>query len=596
MPHGAQWVSHLGTRFRLWAPAHDRVDLAIEGQVPRPMEALDHGWHELICRDAEPGTLYRFRMPDGLLVPDPASRFQPQDVHGPSEVIDPTEYRWSDMHWAGRPWHETVLYELHVGTFTPDGNFRAAIDKLDHLMLLGVNAIEVMPVGDFPGHRNWGYDGVLPYAPDSSYGRPEDFKAFVDAAHARGISVILDVVYNHFGPDGNYLPLYAPGFLTERHHTPWGAAVNFDGPGCGPVRDFAVHNALYWIEEFHLDGLRLDAVHAIIDDTQPHILHELAVRARHATLNRPLHLILENEENATSRLLRSDIGHVERYTAQWNDDVHHVLHVAASGEGHSYYADYVSDTDKLGRALAQGFAFQGEIMPFRGRPRGEPSGELPPPAFVSFIQNHDQVGNRAFGDRLITLAPREATLAVSAIYLLLPQVPMLFMGEEWDTASPFPFFCDFSDDLAEAVRNGRREEFRHFPAFHDEAARERIPDPTAEDTFLSAKLDWNSLATPSHRAALSRTHRLLQVRRERVIPLIGRMGPHAGRYTLFGEGAVTTRWRTEDGSTLRLDANLKPDSQHGFGDPEGQEIWREGDHDGGVLGPWAVRWSVTVQE
>ena len=592
MPHGAQWVAHIGTRFRLWAPAHAHVVLAIDGREPLAMEPLDGGWHERVVRDAEPGTLYRFRLPDGLAVPDPASRFQPGDVHGPSEVIDPTAHRWSDGHWAGRPWHETVLYELHIGTFTPEGTFRAAIGKLDHLVALGVNAVEVMPVGDFPGRRNWGYDGVLPYAPDSAYGRPEDFKAFVEAAHGRGVSVILDVVYNHFGPDGNYLSLYAPGFFTERHHTPWGVAVNYDGPHSAPVRDFAIHNALYWIEEYHLDGLRLDAVHAIIDETQPHLLHELAVRARHATLNRPLHLILENEENAASRLLRSDDGHAERYTAQWNDDVHHVLHVAASGEGVSYYADYLGDTDKLGRALAQGFAFQGEVMHFRGSPRGEPSGELPPTAFVSFIQNHDQIGNRAFGDRLDAFSPPEAVAAVSAVYLLLPQVPMLFMGEEWGAASPFPFFCDFSGDTAEAVRNGRREEFKHVSAFRDEAARHLIPDPTAEGTFLSAKLDWAALAAPRHAAALERTRRLLAVRRDRVTPLVDRMGSHAGAYAIMGREAVTVVWTTEDGRVLRLDANLKAEAQDGFGTPSGDEIWREGEAEGNRLGPWAVRWSV----
>ena len=588
MPHGAQWAAHIGTRFRLWAPAHTNIDLVIEGRDPLPMEDIGHGWRERVVRDAEPGTLYRFRLPDGLMVPDPASRFQPADVHGPSEVIDPTEYRWRDEAWAGRPWHETVLYELHIGTFTPEGTFRSAIDRLDHLVSVGVNAVEVMPVGDFPGARNWGYDGVLPYAPDAAYGRPEDFKAFVEAAHARGISVILDVVYNHFGPDGNYLSLYAPGFFTERHHTPWGIAVNYDGEHSRPVRDFAIHNALYWIEEYHLDGLRLDAVHAIIDDTTPHLLHELSVRTRHATLNRPLHLVLENEENAASRLLRSDDGRAERYTAQWNDDVHHVLHVAASGEGDSYYGDYVGDTDKLGRALAQGFAFQGQVMSFRGSPRGEPSGELPPTAFVSFVQNHDQIGNRAFGDRLNAFSPPEAVKAVSAVCLLLPQVPMLFMGEEWGAATPFPFFCDFSGDLADAIRNGRREEFKHFPAFRDEAARDRIPDPTAASTFLAAKLDWDAVDP----GALARTRSLLARRLAEVTPLVARMGAHAGAYEILGRGAVTVRWRTEDGAELRLDANLKADPQGGFADVAGREIWREGEVAGGRLDPWTVRWSV----
>ena len=592
MPHGAQWAAHIGTRFRLWAPAHPRIDLAIEGREPLPMEDIGQGWHERVVRDAEPGTLYRFRLPDGMLVPDPASRFQPQDVHGPSEVIDPTDYLWHDEAWTGRPWHETVLYELHIGSFTPAGTFRGAIDRLDHLAALGVTAVEIMPVGDFPGRRNWGYDGVLPYAPDSSYGRPEDLKAFVESAHARGISVILDVVYNHFGPDGNYLSLYAPGFFTERHHTPWGAAVNYDGAHSAPVRDFAIHNALYWIEEFHLDGLRLDAVHAIIDETTPHLLHELAVRARHATLNRPLHLVLENEENAASRLLRSDGGRAERYTAQWNDDVHHVLHVAASGEADSYYADYAGDTDKLGRALAQGFAFQGEVMPFRGSPRGEPSGELPPTAFVSFVQNHDQIGNRAFGDRLNAFSPAPAVAAVSAVQLLLPQVPMLFMGEEWQATSPFPFFCDFSGDLADAIRNGRREEFRHFPAFRDEAARDRIPDPTAESTFASAVLDWDALDEPGPAAALERTRRLLALRRECIAPLVAAMGPYAGRHEILGRQAVTVTWAAGGRDVLRLDANLKAEPQDGFRPAAGREIWREGEAEGDRLGPWAVRWTI----
>ena len=588
MPHGAQWAAHIGTRFRLWAPAHTEIDLAIEGRAPLPMEDIGNGWRERVVRDADPGTLYRFRLPDGLLVPDPASRFQPQDVHGPSEVVDPTEYLWRDETWAGRPWHETVLYELHVGAFTPEGTFRAAIAKLDHLALAGINAVEIMPVAEFPGGRNWGYDGVLPYAPEASYGRPEDFKAFVEAAHMRGISVILDVVYNHFGPDGNYLSLYAPAFFTGRHKTPWGDAINYDGPDSRAVRDFTIHNALYWIEEYHLDGLRLDAVHAIIDDTTPHLLHELSVRARHVTRNRPLHLILENEENAASRLLRSDEGRAERYTAQWNDDLHHVLHVAASGEGESYYAEYVGDTDKLGRALAQGFAFHGQMRRFRGSPRGEPSGELPPTAFVSFNQNHDQIGNRAFGDRLTTYAPAEAVRAVSAVLLLMPQVPMLFMGEEWDARTPFPFFCDFSGDLADAIREGRREEFKHFPAFRDEAARDRIPDPTAEATFLSAKLDWTSVDA----AVLARTRTLLALRQSRVVPLVARMRAHAGSHEIVGRGAVVVRWRTEDGAELRLDANLKADPQPGFSEPSGEEIWREGEAGGDRLEAWTVRWSL----
>ena len=592
MPHGAEWSPETGTRFRLWAPAHARIDLVLDKTPARPMQTLADGWHELTLPEASPGMRYRFRLPDGLEVPDPASRFQPEDVHGPSQVIDPAAYAWQADDWHGRPWHEAVIYELHIGAFTPEGTFRAAIGKLDHLVSLGVNAIEIMPVADFPGRRNWGYDGVLLYAPDSSYGRPEDFKALVDAAHARGVSVLLDVVYNHFGPEGNYLSTYAPGVFTERHHTPWGAAINYDGPQSAPVRDFVIHNALYWIEEFNLDGLRLDAVHAIVDDSDRHLLREIAERVR-AAADRPVHLILENENNGSALLRRRPDGSPETYTAQWNDDVHHVLHVAASGEDKGYYVAYKGETELLGRALAEGFAYQGEMMDYRGRERGEPSAALPPQAFVAFLQNHDQIGNRAFGDRITAFAPPEAVLAVSAVYLLLPQVPMLFMGEEWASRRPFPFFCDFSGDLAEAVRRGRREEFKRFPEFQEAAMRERIPDPLADETFASAKLDWNEAATGRHRETLDWFRRVLATRRERIVPIAARMSGHSGQYTVVGEGAVELRWRADEAGELLLRANLKATPQTGFAPLDGDEVWREGEALDTTLGPWAVLWSVS---
>ena len=401
--------------------------LEIEGGTsPLQLDPLDDGWHELIARNIACRARYRFVLSDGMRVPDPASRFQPDDVHGPSELIDPRAWHWNDDAWKGRPWEEAVLYELHLGAFTPDGTFRAAIDKLDHLAELGITALEIMPVADFPGKRNWGYDGVLPFAPDSSYGRPDDFKALIEAAHARGMMVLLDVVYNHFGPDGNYLSLYAPQFFTERHKTPWGAAINYDGPSSRPVREFFIHNALYWLEEFHLDGLRLDAVHAIIDDSPVDILQELAERVQSTDFGRSVRLVLENEKNQARRLMRESDGRPRWYTAQWNDDVHHVLHTAATGESHTYYGPYLGDTSKLGRALAEGFV----------RERGESSGHLPPTAFIAFIQNHDQIGNRAVGDRLPCAASQAPVGAVAAVYLLLPQIPMLFMGEEWGADSP----------------------------------------------------------------------------------------------------------------------------------------------------------------
>jgi maltooligosyltrehalose trehalohydrolase len=449
MPFGAELLAQ-GVCFRLWAPQCPDISVAIraaDGAVERVvrMSASESGWHELVDAEAHAGTLYSYQLPDGTYVPDPASRFQPSDVHGPSEVIDPRHFVWSDR-WTGRDWNEAVIYEIHIGTFTPTGTFRAAIERLDHLVALGVTAIELMPIADFAGERNWGYDGVLWYAPDSTYGRPEDLKALVQAAHNRGVMVLLDVVYNHFGPDGNFLPSYAPGFFTDRHKTPWGAAVNYDGAHAGPVREFVVQNALYWLHEFNLDGLRFDAVHSILDDSHEHLLEELARRLRSAS-TRPIHLLLENEENSASRLARDPGGRALDYSAQWNDDVHHVLHVAATGESQAYYADYIDDTQKLGRALAEGFAFQGEVMPYRGSPRGEPSAFLPPTSFVAFIQNHDQIGNRACGDRLIHSASYEALRAITALYLLLPQIPMLFMGEEWGSDQPFPFFCDYPGKL-----------------------------------------------------------------------------------------------------------------------------------------------------
>jgi len=599
MPHGADVLPAGGVRFRLWAPRYASIRLALEhdareeGTRELAMTALEAGWHELLVPDAGAGTRYRYVLPDGMRVPDPASRFQPDDVHGPSEVIDPVAHAWQDDGWAGRPWHEAVIYEIHVGAFTEQGTFRAAIARLDHLAALGVTAIELMPIGDFPGQRNWGYDGVLPYAPDSSYGRPEDLKALIEAAHARGIMVLLDVVYNHFGPDGNYLPVYAPNFFTERHHTPWGAALDFDGADSAPVREFIIHNALYWIEEYNLDGLRLDAVHAILDDSPKDILDELAERVR--SRRRHVHLILENEENQAARLVRYPSGSPRFYSAQWNDDLHHVLHTAATGEDSGYYREYRGDTEKLARALAEGFVFQGEMMDYRGSVRGEPSASLPPTAFVAFIQNHDQIGNRAFGERITALAGVAAVQAIAAVYLLLPQVPLLFMGEEWGAAEAFAFFCDFDGELGEAVRTGRREEFAKFPEFRDPAKRARIPDPQAEATFTSAKLDWNALAREPHAAWLAFYRAVLEVRRTVVVPLLPHLRGHAGQAEVVGPLAVRVRWQTERTEVLVVSANLSAEPVPGFAPPArgARVLLEQGQLDSaGTAPPWWVRWTL----
>ncbi len=488
MPFGAEVQANGFVRFRLFAPTAKSVGLILGEQEPIPMKAAGDGWHELLTDKAKVGMLYRFALPDGTRVADPASRFQPQDVMGPSEVVAPGNYTWKDGAWTGRLWNEAVVYELHIGTFTPEGTFLAAIGKLDHLAELGVTAIEIMPVADFSGSRGWGYDGVLLYAPDASYGRPEDLKALVDAAHARGLMVLLDVVYNHFGPEGNMLPSYFPNLLTKRHKTSWGDAVNYDGEQSGVVRELVVHNAMYWIEEFHMDGLRLDAVHAIIDESPKHILTELAERVHAMETGYPVHLVLENEKNEAFRLTRDTEGQPEHFTAQWNDDMHHVLHAAGTHEDAGYYADYEGHTELLGRALAEGFAFQGQASVCSGENRGESCAHLPPGAFMAFIQNHDQIGNRAFGERISQITTPEAMRALVAIYLLLPQVPMLFMGEEWEATQPFPYFCDFHGELADQVRQGRKDEFASFPEFKDPKKRDTIPDPLAESTFLSGKL------------------------------------------------------------------------------------------------------------
>jgi maltooligosyltrehalose trehalohydrolase len=433
---------------------------------------------------------------------------------------------------------------------------------------------------------------VLLYAPDSSYGTPADFKALIDAAHARGIMVLLDVVYNHFGPDGNYLPVYSPIF-TDRHKTPWGAAVNYDAEGGEVVREFVIENAIYWINEFRLDGLRLDAVHAIKDDSDRHVLEEIAERVRAAAAGRMVHLLLENEENAAEPLERGPDGEPPHYTAQWNDDVHHVLHTAVSGESAGYYADYAGDTERLGRALAEGFAYQGDMMPYRGSPRGEPSDHLPPLAFVAFIQNHDQVGNRAFGDRLVSFAPAAAVRAAAAIYLLLPQVPMLFMGEEWGATQPFPFFCDFEAELAEAVRNGRRAEFAKFPEFQDPKKRDTIPDPTSVQTFQSSKLDWASLDQAEHQDWLAFYIDLLKIRRAEVIPILPRIAGRSAKHEQFGDMAVRVTWQVSQGPLLTLTANLKGSEQPAAPHVGGRVLWANYDPQVSTLPPWAVSWSLS---
>lgn len=559
----ARWGATLttnGVEFRLWAPDAEQVQLQLEHHgAPTliDMTAQPEGWWQATCSGVSAGTRYRFRLPSGLVVPDPASRFQPEGCHGPSEVIDRRGYPWEQTHWRGRPWHEAVLYELHLGTFTPEGTCTAAIPRLAQLAELGITAIELMPLATCAGARNWGYDGVLPFAPSPAYGRPEELKALIDAAHGLGLMVLVDVVYNHFGPDGNYFGNYAHNLFTDAHQTPWGAAINFDqGPQAAWVRRYVVDNALYWLTEYRVDGLRLDAVHSIVDTSSPHILTELATAVGEGPgRDRHIHLILENDANE-ARWLAGGM------TAQWNDDFHHLIHHCLTGEADSYYLDYSAEgadparpVQLLGRTLVEGFAYQGEASAHReGAPRGEVSTGLPITAFVNFVQNHDQIGNRAFGERLHQLCADDAYTVATAIQLLSPSPPLLFMGQEWCANTPFLYFCDFDGELKQAVTEGRRREFAQFPAFSDPATREQIPDPNAPETFQRSKLDWAELEREPHRHYWQLHQRLLSLRRQHLQPLL--QDPSwSGHWQVVGARALEVHW-TVGNSRYSLFANL----------------------------------------
>ncbi len=586
LPFGAEIQGNGETRFTIWAPAADGVEVILGSEEPISMQRGKKGIFSVTV-DIGPGVRYKFRIDGEQDVPDPASRYQPEDVHGPSQIVDPKSFEWRDEDWRGRPWEETILYELHVGSFTPEGTFAGVKEKLDYLLDLGVTAIELMPLSDFPGERNWGYDGVLPYAPDSSYGTPEGLKDLIQTAHKKGFMVFLDVVYNHFGPEGNYLNVYAPQFFTDRHETPWGAAVNFDGDGSEQVREYVINNALYWIQEYHIDGLRLDAVHAIVDDSEKHLLEELAERVQEGPgAERHVHLVLENESN-TASYMRSGL-----YRAQWNDDFHNSLHVSLTGEESGYYGGYSdAPTRLLARCLGEGFAYQGEPSLYRGgEKRGEPSADLAPTSFVSFLQNHDQIGNRAFGERITDLAPPEAVRAAAAIYLLSPQIPMLFMGEEWAAEEPFLFFCNFEEDLAPLVTEGRREEFASFPEFADPETRGRIPDPGAGETFEKSVLDWTGAG--EHENWFGFYKELLRLRREEILPRLRDMPGGETAHRLVGDRGVGAQWALGDGSLLTLTANLSSEPLPGFEQATGKLLYAtEGATEGErELPPWSVAW------
>ena len=542
--YGASLLAHGMTCFRLWAPSASKVELLLDGGARiEAMNPLADGWFQAYL-PCPAGTHYLFRLDGDLVVPDPASRAQAGDAHGPSVVMDPGTYHWRDEGWHGRPWEETVFYELHVGAC---GGFEGVTDMLPSLARLGITAVELMPVAAFPGSRNWGYDGVLQFAPETTYGTPDALKTLVDTAHALGMQVFLDVVYNHFGPDGNYLNAYARSFFRDDVETPWGAAIDFRRP---EVKEFYVQNALYWLNEFHIDGLRLDALHAISEqDWLPELAGDIRARIRPG---RHVHLVMEHEDNA-AHLMPS------AFNAQWNDDGHHALHVLLTGETSGYYADYADDTAaKLCRCLEEGFIYQGDPSPHRdGALRGMPSAHLPPSAFVLFLQNHDQIGNRAFGERLTTLARPEALKAAMALLLLSPQIPLLFMGEPVGATEPFRYFTDYSDeDLADAVREGRRSEFAAFADFEDPERRAAIPDPNDAATFeASIPTTVNDAALGANRRRwLAWTRTLLAARHAHIVPRLA--GCSADRARVLGSHAVEARWHMGDGSVLQIAVNL----------------------------------------
>jgi maltooligosyltrehalose trehalohydrolase len=525
-------------QFCLWAPDCSEVALEVGGCAPLPMRRESDGIFSVEA-PCEAGARYRFRIDGGDSVPDPASRLQAGDVHDCSVVVPSDSYVWRQRDWQGRPWREMVIYELHVGCC---GGFRGVERRLPALAELGITAIELMPIADFSGSRGWGYDGVLPFAPDTRYGTPDELKHLIDTAHGLGLCMYLDVVYNHFGPDGNYLHRYASPFFMPAE-SKWGPVIDFGQPN---VREFFAQNASYWLREFRFDGLRFDAVHALHDRSW---LDEVAARLRReAGPARHIHLMLENEANEAEYLQRG-------FDAQWNDDGHNVLHVLLTGETDSYYRNYSEEpAQKLARMLAEGFVYQGEPSPTHaGEPRGTPSAQLPPHAFILFLQNHDQIGNRAFGERLSQLADPAALRAAVVLQLLAPQIPLLFMGEEWGARTPFLFFTDFHAELADAVREGRRREFADSQAFADPQQRARIPDPNAEPTFRQSMPDFSAAQQPGGAEWLDLYRTLLRLRRELIVP--GLQDAYSLGAQVLGPAAVAASWQLDNGR-LHIAINL----------------------------------------
>ncbi|OFW27771.1 MAG: malto-oligosyltrehalose trehalohydrolase [Acidobacteria bacterium RIFCSPLOWO2_02_FULL_59_13] len=516
-PSLGAWPIGTAIRFRVWAPHADRIEVVVEqpvsGQKEFALEKSPDGFFCGTVADAGAGWLYRYRVDGQGPYPDPASRFQPLGVHGPSQVVDPHQFVWSDDGWTGVAQDELVLYELHVGTFTPGGTFAAAAEKLPELRQLGITAVELMPVADFAGNHNWGYDGVALFAPARCYGTPDDLRRLVDAAHRTGLAVHLDVVYNHFGPDGAYAGLFSPYYFSSRHKSPWGDGINFDGDESALVRSFFIENALHWIHEYHFDGLRLDATHAIVDDSPRHFLAELSAAVQDSPRGARLALVIAEDVRNLAHMVQPHSEQGWGVDAVWSDDFHHQVRRCLAGDRDGYFQDFEGTPRDIALTAKQGWFYSGQYAPFFGQQRGTDPAGLPPSRFVFFIQNHDQVGNRAFGERLHHQIELSAYRAATALLLLLPQIPLLFMGQEWAASSPFRFFTDHSTELGKLVTEGRRNEFSRFAAFADPQTRQRIPDPQDRTTFQASRLNWEEREQQPHAAMLRFYKRLLELRK-----------------------------------------------------------------------------------
>ena len=540
------WIERKGARFRVWAPTSSKVEVVLQHPKERVLALKpfhDGTWGGLF-EGVRAGSRYYYRIDDGQF-PDPATRFQPDGPHGPSEIVDPFSFTWTDRDWPGVAHKDLVLYELHVGTFSPEGTFDGVLRRLPYLKELGVTAIELMPVAGFPGERNWGYDGVNLFAPARVYGEPDDLRRLVDAAHRMGLGVFMDVVYNHLGPEGNYLPRFSPYYFSTEHKNPWGQALNFDGPYSSLVRQFFIENAMHWIHEYHMDGLRLDATHAIVDNSQVQFVAQLVTRIRESVHGRRTYVIAEDHRNLNYMVCPEGEGGWG-LDGVWADDFHHEVRVALAGDNEGYFRDFEGSMPKLADTLNRGWLYSGEFSNYLNELRGTDPTGIPPRRFVFCLQNHDQIGNRAFGDRLHHQIDHAAFRAASVLMLCAPATPLIFMGQEWAASTPFLYFTDHPEELGRLVTEGRRKEFRHFRAFSDERARQRIPDPQDRHTFADSMLKWEEATEDPHFSMFRLYQALLAVRRTE--PAI--QYAEIGTFQAFA--------LTETTLLLRQDADLGP--------------------------------------